>query len=158
MLSLHWSQQTEWLQQRRTLLLFQRQQNGLDFLYVTAQNVWYQGLVLEVETNTQCIEQVSVIVKHLYSNEYFFKHCKIAKARKWLNLLCMIKYVVFFTTIYIRYLYYQLKSQKIKHKLCCCNILQKFYKMQKLTCAKKKFTDFLRFCKVCNKWRKLDIH
>lgn len=108
--------------------------------------------------NKHTMQQVSVIVKHLYSNEYFFKHCKIAKARKWLNLLCMIKYVVFFTTIYIPFLHYHLISQKIKQKFCCCNILQKSYKMQKLTCAKKKFTDFLRFCKVCNKWRKLDIH
>lgn len=146
MLSLHWSQQTQWLQQRRTLLLFQRQQNGLDLLYVTAQNVWYQGLVLEVETNTQCIEQVSVIVKHLYLNEYFFKHCKIAKARKWLNLLCMIKYVVFFTTIYIRFLHNHLISQKIKQKLCCCNILQKSNKMHKLTYANinvYRFSSFL---------------
>lgn len=115
MLSLHWSQQTQWLQQRRTLLLFQRQQNGLDFLYVTAQNVWYQGLVLEVETNTQCIEQVSVIVKHLYSNEYFFKHCKKAKAQKWMILLCMNVCVDFFNDKYFCYLHYYLISKKIKH-------------------------------------------
>lgn len=126
------------------MLLFQRQQNGLDLLYVTAQNVWYQGLVLEVETNTQCNKCQSLL--NICIQMSIFKHCKIAEVRKWLNLLCMIKYVVFFTTIYIPFLHNHLISQKIKQKLCCCNILQKSYKMHKLTYANinvYRFSSFL---------------
>lgn len=65
--------------------------------------------------NKHTMQQVSVIVKHLYSNEYFFKHCKKAKAQKWMILLCMNVCVDFCNDKYFCYLHYYLISKKIKH-------------------------------------------
>lgn len=156
---MHWSQQTQRLKHRSTLLLFQRQQNRLDFLYVTAQNVWYQGLVLEVETNTWCnkcqpLLYIDVQIS-IFSN--IVKHCKLAKARKWPNLLNCIRSIFRNNIFSLSSLSLDITENETFRNYVVIMYYRNLKNCKKWLVEIKLFTDFLHLHKVCNKWRKSDI-